>query len=287
MKIVNESKLYVPYVAAGSICLVGSISLLIIYIYRRIDRCAHKNKIEEEKDRDGKKVEEKKDDFEEHPEIDFTKKKLYLIQILLFTCIMTSVFCASEMTTFQFVATYTVKLDLGLSKFTGSMMMTVVATSFAFGRFCGILTAIRYKPLHILLFDWAIILIGNVILLFSNYGTQFLWAGFAFIGFGYASFFAAIFSYLRDRIKVSTKISSAVILASLSGNAMGYPVLIGKYIDTMPLMMIYGNIACLMVMFVCFIGLSVLDCKFGVKSNIVKRLKKSQKTELADKSILM
>lgn len=126
------------------------------------------------------------------------------------------------------------------------------------------------------MFDWAIILIGNIILLFSDSGIQFLWIGFVCIGIGYASFFAAIFSYLRERIVVNNLISSVVILASLSGNAIGFPVFIGKYIDTMPLMMIYGNLFCLLVMFACFVGLSILDCKFGIKASVIKKLKSSQ-----------
>ena len=228
LKLVNESKLYVPYIVAGSICLVGSISLLVIYIYRRVERCALKNKLKQEAASDDPKAnnlakDDKRaaDDYDDHADLQYTKSKLYLIQILLICSIMTSVFCASEMTTFQYASTFTVKLDLGLSKFIGSMMMTVIATSFAIGRFFGIMCAIKYKPLYILLFDWAIILLGNLILLFSNSDIKFLWVGFAAIGLGYASFFAAIFSFLRERIAVNNLMSSIVILASLSGNAIG------------------------------------------------------------------
>lgn len=67
-------------------------------------------------------------------------------------------------------------------------------------------------------------LIGNLVLLLSNYSVQFLWIGAILIGFGFASFFAALFSYLRDRVKVDTFISSMLILSSLSGNAIGFPV---------------------------------------------------------------
>ena len=103
------------------------------------------------------------------------------------------------------------------------------------------------------------------------------------IGFGYASFFAAIFSYLRERIAVNNFISSIVILSSLSGNAIGFPVFIGKYMNSMPLMMIYGNIFCLFIMFACFIGLAVLDFKFGIKASIIKQLKKDQANEMVEK----
>lgn len=161
--------------------------------------------------------------------------------------------------------------------------MTGIASSFAFGRFCGIFCALKFKPIHILYADWIIILIGHLILLVSNAGMHYLWIGTILVGFGYASFFAAIFSYLRERCAVNNLLSSVVILASLSGNAIGYPIFIGKYLETEPLMLVYGNTFLLLVMFVCFIGLAVLDCKFGVKASIIKKLKESQSQELIEK----
>ena len=201
-----------------------------------------------------------------------------MFQVLIFSCVMTSVFCASEMTTLQYIPTYCVKLSLGLTKSYASMIMTGVAISFAVGRFVGIFCAIRYKPQHILWFDWLIIVVGNVTLLFSNFGLAYLWAGSLLIGFGYASFFAAVFSFLKERIKVNNLISSIVILSSLSGNAFGFPVFIGKYIDTQPLMMIWGNLFCLVIMLICQVCLEVLDCKYGVRSVIVANHKEMQLT---------
>lgn len=291
-RLVKHSSLHVPYIAAGAICLVGSVSLLVIYVYRRIERCALKNRIKEDEQNGTGQVksaenaqDEKKaaDDYENHPAIEYSKKKLYLIQILLFVSIMTSAFCANEMTFLQYAATFAVKLDLDITKRVATLIMTGIASSFAFGRFCGIFCAMKFKPIHILYADWIIIMLGHLILLVSNNGIHFLWIGTILVGFGYASFFAAIFSYLRERCAVNNVLSSVVILASLSGNAIGYPIFIGKYLETEPLMLIYGNIALLLVMFACFIGLAVLDCKFGVKASIIRKLKESQNQELLEK----
>ena len=112
LKLVSESKLYVPYIAAGAICLVGSVSLLVIYVYRKIEHCALKNRIKKEEQNGAGQLkaaennlqDEKKpntDDFENHPAIEYSKKKLYLILILLFISVMTSAFCANEMTFLQ------------------------------------------------------------------------------------------------------------------------------------------------------------------------------------------
>ena len=46
-------------------------------------------------------------------------------------------------------------------------------------------------------------------------------------------------------------------------------------------MMVYGNIFCCLVMLLCFAALGILDCKFGVKASIIKKLKKAH--ELVDK----
>lgn len=187
------------------------------------------------------------------------------------------------MTFLQYAATFAVKLDLDITRKVASMVMTGIAASFAFGRFCGIFCAMKFKPIHILYADWIIILVGHLILLISNFGMQYLWIGTILVGFGYASFFAAIFSYLRERCSLNNLLSSIVILASLSGNAMGYPIFIGRYLETEPLMLVYGNIFLLVVMFVCFIGLAALDCRFGIKASIIGKLKESQNHELIEK----
>ena len=105
--VVQESKLYIPYAIAGSICLIGSISLLVIYAYRKVESLASNNaknqdqysKANQVEQSQIKKVEDKKevDEFDSHPELEYSKSRCYLIQIMLFCCIMTSVFCASEM----------------------------------------------------------------------------------------------------------------------------------------------------------------------------------------------
>lgn len=275
-----KSLLHVPYGIAGALCLIGSISLLAIYLFKTLSKLFSSNPEAAIAKKEAKKqaaaaaaAAELCPELESR--LEFTKKKAYLFQILAYTCVMTSVFCASEMTTFQYIPTYCVKLSLGLTKSTGSLIMTGVAISFAIGRFVGIFCALRFKPQHILWFDWLVILIGNWILVYSNSGLSQLWTGSLFIGFGYASFFAAVFSFLRERIVVNNLISSIVILSSLSGNAFGFPVLIGKYIDQTPLVMIFGNLFCLFIMFLCFIGLIVMDCKYGVRSNIVAEYKKN------------
>lgn len=279
-----ESLLYVPYGIAGALCLIGSVSLLLIYTYKKVSQWIAHSQHDADKQAElaAKKQQDQNSETEESAELEsliaFTKKRVYKYQVLIYACVMTSVFCASEMTTLQYIPTYCVKLDLGLTKNYASMIMTGVAISFAVGRFVGIFCAIHFKPQNILWFDWLIILIGNVTLLFSNFGLSYLWAGSLLIGFGYASFFAAVFSFLKERIKVNNLISSVVILSSLSGNAFGFPVFIGKYIDTQPLMMIWGNIFCLVIMLVCQIALAVMDCEYGVRSSIVAKHKEMQMT---------
>lgn len=141
---VKNSKLYIAYGIAGAICLIGSVSLLVIYIYRKIDKLTNANaeSTSEQASKQKDNISEN-DEFESHPELEYTHSKKYHVQILLFIGVMTSVFCASEMTTLQFAVTFCVKLELGLSKFYGTMVMTGIATSFAAGRFFGILCAMR------------------------------------------------------------------------------------------------------------------------------------------------
>lgn len=137
LRLIQDSELHIPYIVAGSICLIGSISLLVIYLIRRIEHCAMKNRMKNDenfKQSNNVIKEDKKpsdDDFDNHPDLEYTKTNVYIFQVLLFCSIITSVFCASEMTTFQYASTFAVKLDLGLSKKIGAMMMTIVATSFA------------------------------------------------------------------------------------------------------------------------------------------------------------
>ena len=278
--VILESKLYIPYAIAGAICLIGSVSLLVIYMYGKIEQWSNKVASKEEyraANQVDLRQQTEQPNFDDHPTLNYTKTVFYQTQILLYVGLMTSVFCGSEMTTLQYAATFCVQLDLGLTKHFGSMVVTGIAFSFAFGRFCGIFCAMKFKPICILYADWAIILLGNAILMLSNSGVHFLWIGAILIGFGYASFFAAIFSYLRERIVVTNFISSIIILFSLSANALGYPVFIGRYMEQMPLMMVYGNILCALIIALCFAALAILDWRFGIRVNILKKLEEEQK----------
>ena len=279
--VILESKLYIPYAIAGAICLIGSVSLLVIYVYRKIEQWSNKVASKDEYQAANQidlRQQNEQANFDDHPAQNYTKSICYQAQMLLFVGIMTSVFCGSEMTTLQYAATFCVQLNLGLTKHFGSMVVTGIAFSFAFGRFCGIFCAMKFKPIYILYGDWAIILFGNCILLLSNSGVQFLWLGSILIGFGYASFFAAIFSYLRERLEVTNFISSVIILFSLSANALGYPVFIGRYMEEAPLMMVYGNILCALIIALCFATLALMDWRFGIRANIVKKLREEQKS---------
>ncbi|RWS25253.1 sodium-dependent glucose transporter 1-like protein [Leptotrombidium deliense] len=267
----HESRLYYPYGIAGSLVCFGSIIIMLLFFYER----KINSRRNAEKEKDAEKSEPLKSEKELQIEIEDAKNqgqqlpsKLWNGLVVFLSCAMVCFFCASEMTTFQYLPTFVVHLELGLSKFTGSFILSALAISFTVGRFSGILLAIKLNPEYILFLDWIIMILGNVILMFAVNSQALLWLGSIVLGFGFAAFFPAVFSFLKNRLNVTNFISAMLLLSSLAGNACGFPVLVGKFIETHPLILIYGNFFCCLIIGITFIGLTFIEFKY------VRKMKK-------------
>jgi len=257
----EESQLYYPYGIAGSSLAFGTMMLLGLYVYQK--KIANKEKVTKQSEAEKVELNKEKDpaDFEKEVEPSQTFTRL----MVGLSCILVSFFCAAEMTTLHYLPTFVAHVDLGLSKLTGPLVLSACATSFTIGRLSGIFLAIILKPEHILFIDWIFMCIGNMILLFSNTSETMLWLGSVIIGFGFAAFFPAVFSFLKNRLNVTNGISAMLLLSSLSANALGFPVLVGKYIETMPLIMAHANFLCLAVIGLVFIGMILTEVKYKSK----------------------
>ncbi|RWS12423.1 sodium-dependent glucose transporter 1-like protein [Dinothrombium tinctorium] len=265
----SQSQLYIPYGIAGSLVCFGSMIVLFLYIYEKkliyedkaaAKECdAEKNELKSEKENDTAAKKDCVSDANEPKSIWFT------IWMVALSCLMVCFFCASEMTTFQYLPTFVVHLPLGLTKFNGSFILSALAGSFTVGRFSGILLAVVLKPEYILLLDWLIMLAGNLLLMLAVNSELLLWIGSMVLGFGFAAFFPAVFSFLKNRLDVTNIISAMILLSSLAGNACGFPILVGKYIEKIPLILIYGNFFCYFIIGLTFIGLVIVEMRYVKK----------------------
>ena len=97
---------------------------------------------------------------------------------------------AAEVLFGTYLATFSVKSVLKLSKQTGSQITATFWGCFAAMRFISIFTAIFFKPVYVMFASCLISCIGAVLL--AIYGSQsivILWAGSGLIGLGFASIF--------------------------------------------------------------------------------------------------
>jgi len=229
LKELVESRLAVPYGITGGLAIFGGSLIFFLYIWTKYFPSERKST----------EKEDEKTDETKKPSIGFIIANIGLGSILLCS------YCASEMTFYQYLATFVVRLDLGLTKYDGSLVLSCFATMFTIGRFVGIPMALKMKPINILWLDVILLIIGNFLLLFSNQSSLFLWGGTSIMGFGYAAFFPAVFSHLKSQFEITGLMAGVLQVFALSGNALGFPILIGKHINSKPFVLIFGNLGCL------------------------------------------
>lgn len=127
------------------------------------------------------------------------------------------------------------------------------------GRLMSIFVATRVKVHHMLYFHFSVLVFSSAILVaFSNTSHAILWIGLLALGFGYAPCYPAIFSFIEERLPVTSGICGVFMLASSIATTVE-PFLIGKYIDSWPLIVAYTTLGCTVSCWLLFAGLHASD----------------------------
>ncbi|CAL1291799.1 unnamed protein product [Larinioides sclopetarius] len=139
----------------------------------------------------------------------------------------------------QMVATYSVKGPLRLTPVIGSYVTSAFWAALTLSRFSSIFLAIKYSSLAVIVFDLIVYFAGAVVLQFLVASREWaLWLATALLGFGVASLFASVITWVERYITVSNKILGLFASGAAFGE-MAIPYIIGYFLEKVPEVLSY------------------------------------------------
>ncbi|XP_055952735.1 sodium-dependent glucose transporter 1A-like [Argiope bruennichi] len=205
------------YLIMGGYSLVVAVSFLAVCIIAPLDVGISKNETTESK------------------QTNFTF--VTIVVMLAFSLLFVET--GTEIGYVQMVATYSVKGHLHLTSVTGSYVTSSFWAALTISRFSSIFLAIKFSSLAVIVFDLIIYLAGAVVLQFLAASREWaLWLATVLLGFGVASLFASVITWVERYITVSNKILGLFASGAAFGE-MAIPYVIGYFLEKIPEVLSY------------------------------------------------
>jgi fucose permease len=264
----SKSRIYIPYSIVSGVLFAGAILQFFLFFtspyksaLRTVGKTDDGNILKHE-------LSSTSADDESSNLIPLALPRSYFIAVILIGGALLCFEMGIEQNTFNYLQTFSVHVDLKLSKSTGAYMTSALSASYTASRLMAILFATKFSTLPMLYFDLIVILIGNLIVMFyANTSETGLWIGLIVLGAGFSSCFPAIYAFLEERINVTNTVCGMFMFMSSIGTTVS-PLLEGKYIETWPLIFVWINLVSVVICILLFIGLHCTDImkqKYGLK----------------------
>ena len=264
--IASESRIAIPFAICSLSLTLAAILLFTLYFtspYTESLRTASQAKIISS----GRHLADR--DEEASNLIPVETPKEYFFKIVILGSCLLCFYCGIELNTFTFLQDFVVYSDLRLTKSTGAYMLSVLSATFAACRGISIFVATRVKTTHMLYTNMLLIGTGNVILLiFGNSNEQLLWLGLIIIGIGCSCVFPGIYSFLEERINVTNSVCGCFMFTSSIATTTN-PILVGYFIESMPMIFVYINVVSLVICIFIFMALHSTDNSLRKQENTV------------------
>ena len=164
----------------------------------------------------------------------------------------------------MYLATFSVKSNLHLSRQMGARITAVFWGSFTFMRFAAIFLSVKVSPLGTLAFSFFMSIVGSSLLaMFGDVSSTALIILSAFMGLGTAPIFANCMLWMNQFMTVTNKIGGFMTVAGAIG-ADVFPLFLGQFIATMPMLLMYMQVV---LIFMCML-LFILAALIGKRNEI-------------------
>lgn len=246
-----ELQIQVPYGIAGGLCLLIVIGFLVLF-------CIHPDDEPHPSESNNQR-----------PTLTTTRKWAIVSCMAIFALS----FAGVEVVFSRYLTTWAVEMkDLNLTKSVGAFMTSAFWISYTFLRLVSAVLISKWTTKQLILADIIMLLIGNALMLVcgSNYlgligislapdsttNLAGIWIGVVLMGLGCSSVFPAIYAHLEQIMIVGSKESALVLIVFGLGEFI-YPFLIGAYIETMPMILVYMTTFCAGLSGVAFLVLTL------------------------------
>lgn len=248
----SESEIYIIYYASGALYIILASIFIALYYFVPYSESNEKSDMA--------------DAIEDSSEYTFSKCASALIIGIAIVIICFD--AGAEVSTFDYNTAFIVGLHF--PKKTGAYISSARGFAFAAARAIAGFVAIKVSINIILLFSMFLLLGANFLLAFASMpqrilataldqGTveTLLWIGFCMMGFGVGPIYPGTMSYTEKYVKLSD-FTCGLFVSVGSINIILNLAVVGKYLEEIPIILIYNVLAAAIVMIVMFISLMII-----------------------------
>ncbi|XP_059087580.1 sodium-dependent glucose transporter 1-like isoform X1 [Tigriopus californicus] len=176
--------------------------------------------------------------------------------IITLMCFFASCYVLLEFSLISFLPTVAVKLPLNLSTDEAANTFAIFFAAFTISRGLAILLGIKFKANHTVLFNLGMLAIGSIVL--SSFGTSAKWVfqcGYGITGLGMGSMFGNVFVCLEQYVTVTHRVANIINLGAIL-ICMASPPLVGHFIDSFPMILMYLQLLVAIALSAIFIAIN-------------------------------
>ena len=167
-------------------------------------------------------------------------------------CLCLAMYFTAETGYFPYVSTCWQYMEVRLTASEAAMVMSVLSATYAAGPLITAVVSMRLQVEHILAYHYGFLFLGVGVLYFGRLNRPMIYAGSALLGYGMSAMIAGLTAFSNRHLTLSNRVAS--LFSFTSGTvSMAIPVLIGQFLETAPIMLLYlaaGFIALSLVLFV-------------------------------------
>ena len=202
---------------------------------------------------------------------------LFRLKMLSLLFFFFFVYVGMEVTFGVYIYTFAIESENNYSKSQATALNTLFWGLFAVGRFIAIPTSKLISPTKFLIFDLVGTFTAAVVLacfpLYAKIADFIFWIVVGLYGFSLASIFPTGITWAEQYITVTGKAAMVLVVGAASGE-MILPFVVGQYIESMPMFLMYFGVAATCVSIILFVFLQLLAKTKG------KRLKSISTVEV-------
>ena len=236
------AKITIPTTVCGIIIAVGAFLLLITLVAFRKSKQWDMTE-DNSSDKSVVTVSEKSENKEDgNSVVQSGNNKLKKILVIGFAALFVGAFESVEVVTNQYLVVYAKYSGFNVQQADGAKILSACSIAFTLTRLAGVFLIMKVDSRWILFANGVLVSAADILLLIvgssASPNVDYLWAGSALLGVGFATSIPTIFVYLQKYIEITDLVAS-ILMVGGACIAASYPAIVGAFIETVPNTVLY------------------------------------------------
>ena len=187
-----------------------------------------------------------------------SKMETFRILVIMLAGLTFCSYSGMELVDLTMLPEYLMSLDLGISKSTATLMLSVTTASYAASRGIFILLSKIFNNSILLGMSITLLTISNLLLLTCSGTESMIWISIILMGAGFAPYQAAIVAFIEERVTLTSSLVGCLMFLS-AVSSMADMLLISKLVQSHPQTFVWINMGSLSLCSLLLAGLHVND----------------------------